>query len=349
MVQASKNNYKFISFTATGKELMMKVASLLSGSDNETTLAPVPEGGLFEWTKDNFKKGNILVFIGACGIAVRAIAPFVRDKTLDAAVIVIDEEGKYVIPVLSGHLGGGVAAAKELSELIGATAVITTASDVRGEFAVDVFAKNNDLYINNMKKAKSFSAYLLEKGKAFYRVDPEFADVLEVVTGRENLCKTDEKSAKYEAAEGSFTISPKTGAGERLQLIPKCIVLGVGCRKGKEGAELTEFAERVLDELSIDKRSVAAVVSIDLKKDEKGITELADKLGAEFKTFSGEELMEQDGEFSVSEFVKETVGADNVCERSLMAYGCKRIIMKKRAENGMTLAVGAVRRILRDE
>ncbi|WP_022765446.1 cobalt-precorrin 5A hydrolase [Butyrivibrio sp. XPD2006] len=349
MVQASKNNYKFISFTATGKELMMRFASLLSESDGDTTWAPVPEGGLSEWTRENFKKGNILVYIGACGIAVRAIAPFVRDKSADAAVIVIDEEGRFVIPVLSGHLGGGVAAAKELSVLIGATPVITTASDVRGEFAVDVFAKDNDLCINDLKKAKSFSAYLLENGQAFYLVDPEFADVLEVISERKNLCRADEKSAKYEAAEGSFTISPRIGDGERLQLIPRCIVLGVGCRKGKEGLELIEFADRVLDELSIDKRSVAAVVSIDLKQDEKGITELADELGAEFKTFSGEELMKQEGEFSASEFVKETVGSDNVCERSLMAYGCKRIIMKKRAENGMTLAVGAARRILRDE
>ena len=349
MVQASKNNYKFISFTATGKELMMKVISLLSGSDSDTTWATVPEGGLSEWTRDNFQKGNILVFIGACGIAVRAIAPFVRDKTADAAVIVIDEEGRFVVPVLSGHLGGGVAAAKELSGLIGATPVITTASDVRGEFAVDVFAKDNDLCINDMKKAKAFSACLLENGEAFYRVDPEYADVLEVISERKNLCRADEKSAKYEAAESSFTISPRTGTRERLQLIPRCIVLGVGCRKGKEGTELIDFAYRVLDELSIDKRSVAAVVSIDLKQDEKGIIELADRLGTEFKTFSGEELMKQEGEFSASEFVKETVGADNVCERSLMAYGCKRIIMKKRAENGMTLAVGAARRILRDE
>ena len=347
MDQAAINNYKFISFTTAGRELMIKIISLLGGQGSTFTPEKVPAGGLQDWTRDNFGKGNILVFIGACGIAVRAVAPHITDKTRDAAVIVIDEEGRFVIPVLSGHLGGGVAAAKELSALIGATAVITTASDVRGEFAVDVFAKDNDLSINDMKKAGAFSSYLLENNRAFYLVDREFEDEIEVAIRRDNLIGVETYHAEY--GDGFFTVSPGVGNKESLQLIPRCIVLGVGCRKGKAGSELTEFVLRVLTELSLDIRSVAAVTSIDLKSKEEGIIELADMLGAEFKTFPEEVLMQQKGEFSSSEFVKKTVGADNVCERSLMAYGCNRMIMKKRAENGMTLAVGTVRRKLTDE
>lgn len=348
MDRASKNNYKFICFTAAGRQLMEKILLQIPGETGACGPDKLETGGLSDWTKENFKKGNVLVFIGACGIAVRAIAQYITDKTEDPAVIVIDEEGRFVIPILSGHMGGGVAAAKELSDIIGATAVITTASDVRGEFAVDVFAKNNGLVISDMKKAKSFSAYLLEHNKAFYMVDPEFEDVFEVSFSRDSLVRVKDFDGLQEG-DSSFTISPKTCDLEQLQLIPKCIVLGVGCRKGKEGSELIEFADRILDELSLDKRSVLAVTSIDLKNKEEGITELAEYFGAEFKTFSQELLMQQEGEFSTSQFVRETTGADNVCERSVMAYGCKRLIMKKRAENGMTLAVGVLGRSFTDE
>ena len=348
MDRASKNNYKFICFTAVGRELMEKILLQIPGETSTCGPDKLETGGLSDWTRENFKKGNVLVFIGACGIAVRAVAPLIKDKTEDAAVIVIDEEGKFVIPILSGHMGGGVTAAKELSGIIGATAVITTASDVRGEFAVDVFAKNNGLVINDMKKAKSFSEYLLEHNKAFYQVDPEFEDVLEVITCRDSLKRVKDLDEQGDC-EGSFTISPKTCGIEQLQLIPKCIVLGVGCRKGKEGSELIKFADRILDELSLDKRSVLAVTSIDLKSKEAGITELAEYYGAEFKTFSQELLMEQEGEFSASQFVSKVTGADNVCERSVMAYGCRRLIMKKRTENGMTLAIGVLGRSFTDE
>ncbi len=348
MDRASKNNYKFICFTAAGRQLMEKILLQIPGETGAFGPDKLETGGLSDWTKENFKKGNVLVFIGACGIAVRAIAQYITDKTEDAAVIVIDEEGKYVIPILSGHMGGGILAAKEIARLIGAEPVITTASDVRGEFAVDVFAKNNGLVINDMKKAKSFSAYLLEHNKAFYRVDPEFEDVFEVSSNRDSLIRVKDLDELQEG-DSSFTISPKTSGIEQLQLIPKCIVLGVGCRKGKEGRELIEFADRILFELSLDKRSILAVTSIDLKSKEAGITELAEYFGAEFKTFSQELLMEQEGEFSASQFVRETTGADNVCERSVMAYGCKRMIMKKRAENGMTLAVGVLERSFTDE
>ncbi len=348
MDRASKNNYKFICFTAAGRQLMEKILLQIPGETGACGPEKLETGGLSDWTRENFKKGNVLIFIGACGIAVRAVAPLIKDKTEDAAVIVIDEEGKFVIPILSGHMGGGVAAAKELSGIIGATAVITTASDVRGEFAVDVFAKNNGLVIDDMKKAKSFSAYLLEHNKAFYWVDPEFEDVFEVSFNRDSLVRVKDFDELQEG-DSSFTISPKACDIEQLQLIPKCIVLGVGCRKGKDGSELIEFADRILDELSLDKRSVLAVTSIDLKNKEEGITELAESLGAEFKTFSQELLMQQEGEFSASQFVRETTGADNVCERSVMAYGCRRLIMKKRAEDGMTLAVGVLGRSFTDE
>jgi cobalt-precorrin 5A hydrolase len=344
MKRAEKGSYKFICFTDAGERLMDKMlnAEIWSGDICHEKMAAVES--LSAWVKENFRTGNILVFIGACGIAVRAIAPYVADKTVDPAVIVIDEKGEYVIPVLSGHIGGGVSAAKTIAAIIGATPVITTATDVRGEFAVDVFAAENDLVISDMKKAKEFTADLLRAHEAFYHVDPEFSDVLDVRISSENIREKSISEMNNGGGYSSFTISPGVGSGDELRLIPKCIVLGVGCRKDKAGDELISFAKDVLAELGIERSAVTAVTSIDVKKEEKGILEMASHFGAEFVTFSEDVLMAQEGEFSSSEFVRSMVGADNVCERSVMAYGCARILSGKRAENGMTLAVGVMGR-----
>ena len=110
-----------ISFTDKGQRLAEKIAG--------------------EWTRDSFSKGNALIYIGAAGIAVRAIAPFVRDKAVDPAVIVIDETGKFVIPILSGHLGGANVLSSRIADEIGAEAVITTATDRNNVFSVDDWAR----------------------------------------------------------------------------------------------------------------------------------------------------------------------------------------------------------------
>ena len=109
------------------------------------------------------------IFIGAAGIAVRYIAPWVKDKYTDSPVLVIDEKGQYVIPLLSGHVGGAVSLADKIAELLGAVSVHTTATDVQGKFAVDVFAKKNGLVITDREAAKNISAAVLNGEKiAFY-------------------------------------------------------------------------------------------------------------------------------------------------------------------------------------
>ncbi len=346
MVSVEAKDYKFICFTDKGRELMHGLREGLcnypdaesSSSDDDSACmsAETTVDDLKTWTKDNFQKGNILVFIGAVGIAVRAIAPFVNDKTTDPAVVVIDEKGSFAVPVLSGHIGGAVDAAKRLSEIIGATPVITTATDTRGEFAVDVFATKNGLKINDMKKAKEFTAALLENGDASYHVENDFEDELTVTGMPENIVHSESKD------EAGFLISPRMD-NEILRLIPACLVLGIGCKKGKSKEDIKDFLIRTFDKEKLDIKAVKAICSIDLKKDEEGIKGLAAELEIPFVTFSSDELMKQEGDFSVSNFVRETTGADNVCERSAAAYGCKRLLLKKTAENGVTLAVGVIK------
>lgn len=293
--------YKFICFTKGGRELMLRLAEALSGGE---AMESEKADSLSDWTRENFLQGNMLVFIGATGIAVRAIAPFCKDKTTDPGVLAIDEKGSFVIPLLSGHIGGAVEAAKELSQIIGATPVITTATDVNGEFAVDVFATKNNLGINDMKRAKEFSARILA------------------------------------GEEAEFVVSPRNKQIGGLSLIPKCTVIGMGCRRGKSFDELYGFLTEKLSEEGIDIRSLKALVSIDKKKDEEGLIRLSQQLKIPFITYSPEVLMEQEGDFEHSDRVLEATGADNVCERAVAAYGCKKIVLKKTAKDGMTLAIG---------
>jgi len=401
MAKAEYKNYKVISFTSKGKELAERVLFLVSGGEFErgcddsglgkgerykksfgrenAVVKGIDDGFTLDgFVKENFHRGNVLIFIGAAGIAVRAIAPYIEDKTKDPAVIVMDEAGKNVIPLLSGHIGGGVREAKRIAELLGANLVVTTASDVSGEFAVDVFASENRFAISDMKKAKEFTARLLEEKEAVYEVDAEIAGMpfYDVDTGYANVvrqladgysCGSCAKYADNEANEDCidaenavgksfekendfvrnkafFTISFRQDKSESgvLNLIPKCIVIGVGCKKGTPYEKLLAFVEDKLSEHNIDKRAVSVLASADIKKEEEGLIRVAKWLGAEFKVFSSDVLMAQEGEFTASEFVKSITGTDNVCERAVAACGCKKILVTKESFAGMTFAAGVM-------
>ena len=377
MAKAEYKNYKVISFTSKGKELADKVLFLIS--DGEFVRGDIEvDFSLDDFVKDSFRQGNVLIFVGAAGIAVRSIAPYIEDKTKDPAVIVIDEEGRNVIPLLSGHIGGGVREAKKITELLGANLVVTTASDVSGEFAVDVFASENGFAISDMKKAKEFTARLLEEKEAVYEVDAEIEGMpsYDVDTGYANVVrqladgyscgscakyadnevnedcidaenavgKSFEKENDFVRNKAFFTISFRKDKSESglLNLIPKCIVIGVGCKKGTPYEKLWAFVEDKLSEHNIDKRAVGVLASVDIKKEEEGLIRVAKELEAEFKVFSSDVLMAQEGEFTASEFVKSITGTDNVCERAVAACGCKKIIVTKESSDGMTFAAGVI-------
>ncbi|MBQ9206335.1 MAG: cobalt-precorrin 5A hydrolase [Treponema sp.] len=326
-----------ISFTEAGFSLAERICLLIKEVDSresgeldfsEVTVDCASSArknsiSLSEWVKVHFKEGNALVFIGAAGIAVRAIAPFVRDKTTDSAVLVIDEKGSFVIPILSGHIGGANELARGIARVLGATPVITTASDVNNLPAIDEFAKKNNLVINDMQKAKEFAVKVLHESR-----------------------KASEKNCPPELDSGSrpqFTISLYI-KNDILNLIPRCVVLGIGCKKGKSAEELQSFVCETLKKHKIDYRSVEEIASIDLKKDENAILSLSESLKRPFVTFSAEELNAIPQKVSHSDFVSEITGTDNVCERAVWAAGASEILIPKTAKDGMTLAAG-VRKI----
>lgn len=330
-----------ISFTERGFSLSKRLEDLLDGevclsfggkNTGSAALSSIYMP-LSEWVETCFRAGNALIFLGAAGIAVRAIAPFLKSKTTDPAVLVIDEKGSFVIPLLSGHIGGANALARKIAGLLGTQAVITTASDVNNLPAIDEFAAQNNLSINDMKKARDFAAKVLN----------EYCSAEESCHFAEKSRHPGRNCPPVLAAEArtppQFTISVYI-KNDILSLIPKSLILGIGCKKGKSPEELQSFVYETLESQKIDLRSLREIASVDLKKEEKAINLLAESLNLPFVTFSAEELNRIPQKVTPSAFVSGITGTDNVCERAVFAAGADELLLSKICKNGMTLAIG---------
>ena len=276
--------------------------------------------------KSLFEQNDALVFIGACGIAVRDIAPHLKSKTEDPAVIVIDDRGRFVIPILSGHIGGANRLAKEISSAIGAVPVITTATDGAGRFSCDDWAVTHDCAISSMNMAKEISSRILVHD---IPVSAEFGlpDLPDGLINKED--------GDFGIFIGIHDINPYENT---LRLIPKIVTVGVGCRRGLSGETVFERVSETLEQNKIDIRSVNRIATIDVKKDEDALKYLARKLNTSLLFFSAKELESVPGEFSESDFVRQAVGTGNVCERAAVLAGGK-LIVPKNAGDGVTVAV----------
>ena len=274
-----------------------------------------------------FRESDALIFVGACGIAVRTIAPYVRSKTADPAVIVIDDRGKFVIPILSGHIGGANEIAKKTAEMLSAVPVITTATDGAGKFSCDTWAFTHGCAISSLKTAKDVSAAILEND---IPVSSEYPlhDPLP-----EGLYRGD-------AGEIGIYIGIKKSGPyiKTLRLIPRVLSVGIGCRKGVSKEEIACAVKSVFDKHGIDVKSVSRIASIDVKKSEEGLLEFAKEMNVPVSFITADELNSAKGIFEESEFVRKTVGTGNVCERAAALTG-DEIIIKKTVENSVTVAV----------
>ncbi len=312
-----------IAFTDCGMELGRKLLE----QEPDMTLERCEKGGLAKWTEHRFRENDALVFIGAAGIAVRAIAPYVRTKTQDPAVVVLDELGTFAIPVLSGHLGGANELAVRLARHAGALPVITTATDVHGLFAVDAWARSQGLAVANPDRIKWISARLLAgetvKLKSLYPVGGEYPRQVE----------PDEEG--YD-----ILVTHRTrGRAEALRLVPKIVTAGIGCRRGVPEEAVAEALESALGKCGCHELAVRAVATIDLKADEPGLKAFCRKRGLPLCTFSAAELSAVPGTFTASDFVKKTTGVDNVCERAAVLCSGGRLMSRKEAGNGVTVAL----------
>lgn len=330
------------SVTRQGAELSERLADVLSEQYKVTRFCfhKYSSGdasdfiSLSDTVAEVFHAFDALIFVCACGIAVRAIAPNIRSKQTDPAVIVLDDCGKFAISLLSGHLGGANRLAEFIANGLGACPVVTTATDSGGKFSPDCFAAANGLYFNDFTAAKEIAAAVLRGEKIGLCSEFECVNLPPEVA---------------HADSGNYGIVISRSMNEKpfgvtLNMSPRNIVLGIGCKKGADYPALLKLIEQNLTKTDINRISEAA--TIDRKADEPCILQFCEALRIPLKTYTAEQLAAVPGSFTKSEFVENTVGVDNVCERSA-ASGGNTLILRKTAANGITIAA-AERNVLID-
>lgn len=408
-----------ITCSVRGYATMQKLAKKLENISGAEIITKVkcealPEASMKETVKAcvdaYFEQVDAIVFVTASGIAVRSVAEHLTHKSKDPAIVCMDECGKHVISLVSGHAGGANALTQMLADVMWATPVITTATDVEGRFSVDDYARKHNLVVTDWAKAKAISAEVLATGAKPVWVDEaagsqeEEKNECEIckvqkstgidgcenrvdgcesrvdgcenevngcknridgcknrIDGSENKvdgCENEIDVQKLQIGSHQVVITPQDVSvdAQTLQLIPRCIVAGVGCKKGTSVDKIEHAVQDAFAKAGLRMEALCAVASIDLKKNEVGLLEFCETRKVPFKTYAAEELRAVPGIYSASEFVSGVTGVDNVCERSAVKYASEHatnqgesllgrqakhgeLLLRKQAHGGVTVAL----------
>lgn len=372
----SAGSIGLIAFTERGLALAERLAKDLraAGDDARATRGfGAGRVSLAAWTREAFETADALVFVGACGIAVRAVAPYAASKASDPAVVVVDEGGRWAISLLSGHLGGANDLARRLAAICGAEPVVTTATDGRGVWAVDEWARRHGMGLLGAGAIKAVSGALLagrsvrlesavplaagrlpagivlagegeDAGAAMpgETATPGEAMPKEAATPAETV-PTETATPAEEAIARSIptcVISPfaRDLTARTVQLVPRCVLAGIGCRRGTSAAAISSVFDAALARSRVLPAAIAGAASIDVKRDEAGLAAFCRERGFPLAFLSARDLERVSGSVSPSAFVAKTVGVDNVCERAALSRG-GRLLLPKFARDGVTVAL----------
>lgn len=335
-----------VTYTSKGREISKNIKAGLSDFSVNIFAYKIDFDDSKTLITKIFDEYDAVLFVAAMGIAVRLIAPHIEDKTKDIPVVVMDSNANYVIPVLSGHLGGANELAQKIACITGAIPVITTATDSLDVFSPDMFAKKNYLGITDMDMAKEIAAKsiegenigiyddkegYIEKNNEKNQEKCEYKYGI-VITDMDKISEDDDKLDMYK--------NIKTPFEHTLYLIRKPYVLGVGCRKDIDANIFENEVKKILKHNNISTEKIAYMTSIDLKKNEKAICDFAKKHKLDFITYDADKLNKVEGDFEISEYVRSVTGVDNVCERSVMVT-CKEIVVHKTKGEKVTVAIGS--------
>lgn len=352
-----------IGFTDKGLETARKIqAALVQNNSNMVDLwsgkkgirsgegVKTVENNVHTWTIDHFYTEDAIVFVGAVGTAVRMIAPVVSSRLKDPAVIVVDEAGKWAVALLSGHIGGANHLTRQIAEGIGAQAVITTDADLEHRFDAGLFAKDNDMKIEDPELAGEISSAILDERPVGFWSDPLFPiqgaapDELSIYPPETELYDEENGQERPDLGVCVSLSGQKTVFRNSLSLIPRAVVLGVNCKKGTEPAELERFLFNFLDVSGVSLDAVFRVAGIDVRVQEPAIRIFCRKYDLPFETYTAPQLIRVPGKFKPSSLVEMTVGVDNICERAAVLGAMNRelpgkLIAEKRSYGGMSAAL----------
>lgn len=321
----------------TGGDVYVKYpTAYLSGGPEERKVKYI-HGDFTGFVGALFNEYRALVFIMACGIVVRAIAPYMKDKCSDPAVVVLDEAGRYCISLLSGHLGGANKLAAEIAGMTGGIPVITTATDVNGVVAFDVLAAENDCSIENLEALKYISSRLVNGGKIGL-----CSDIPLVGNMPGNIILKGDR--EFEGMEHLVVIGNKTDvpvAGKTiLYLRPKNLLLGIGCRRGTAKEQIEAAVNDFFLKNGKSMLSLKAIATVDLKKDEHGLLEYCRDRKLRLEIIDRDSIKAVEDEYTASSFVKDTTGVSSIAEPCAVLAGRNaKLLCKKTLYKGITLAL----------
>jgi cobalt-precorrin 5A hydrolase len=336
---------KILALTQKGAALARRLCRSLPGASSWLPEALAGEPGdlifrkLAQAFQEAFAGNDNLVCVMAAGIVVRGIAPYLKGKDTDPAVVVVDEAGRFAVSLLSGHLGGANDLARRVAQVLGGTAVITTATDVQGLPALDVLAAAQGLTIENLRGVRPIHMALLE-GRPVRLVDPE-GFLSGELSAYPELFSLDPDLDRALAGPGPTVyvgFRERDWPPEWLRLRPRNLVAGMGCHQGTPTEELVDFIKQTFKQAGLSLRSLKALATIEARKDEPGLREAARSLGVEFLWFTATELEDipvPNPSLSVARHMK----VASVSEAAALKAGGVELIVTKQKIPNATLAV----------
>lgn len=290
-----------------------------------------------------------IVGIFSLGAMVRLVAPLLRDKKTDPAVVVIDDRAEHVISVLSGHLGGANALTHQLAQVLGSRPVITTASDVGQTVPVDLLGRAFGWEIENFENVTQVSAAVVNEERVhviqeagetdwwpYPKPLPSYLSVFHSMA-----------EARQRPFDAALVITPRILTEEETKAFltrgvlyrPKVVVLGIGCNRGTSAEEIDAVIAETLKNAGFSIRSVRNVATIDLKGDEPGLFEVCEKHHWSLVTYTAKQLNTVPIP-SPSETVFKYVGAYGVCEPAArLSSGADGWAVEKVRSGNVTVSV----------
>lgn len=272
--------------------------------------------------EDEFFKYDGHIFIMATGIVVRKIATLIKSKDIDPAVIVIDENKNFAISLLSGHLGGANELTNKIAKICNLVPIITTNSDITGKIAVDTLAQKLNCQLENLEKAKILTSLIVDNKK------------VELLLPKNIVFQNDGNSS------GAIIVSNKKKL-ETIQLYPKNLILGIGCRRGTTSENIITGINLAMEKNNLAMESIKKIGTVDIKEDEAGLIEACEKLGKKLEIVSRERILEVENLFQGSEFVKKQIGVSSVSQPVAYLISNKKgsFLEEKYIYNGVTISI----------
>jgi len=349
-----------VAITKRGVETAIEIKKALSKAGlSSTTYAPkkYKKTGVIasdlkfsDFVKDNYNKVDAIVAVMATGIIIRAVAPYLESKLTDPAVIGVDAAGKFVISLLSGHLGGANELTKIIAKGTGATAVITTATDVLGKQSVEDLAKVLHTSIQNPESLVAVNSAIVNGDNAVLvlvgnvKVPVEMISCFEIKKasgGSEALDIINQYDAGVIVTGEPLIIDKFVKPFTILKA--KKLIAGLGARKESSMESIVEAVNAGLKQVNLSASRIDKFATVDIKRSSKPMIDAVKTFGVPLEFLTVEELdsFKHEDLSPDSKMVKEKIGVGGVCERAALLKAGKnsKLLLKKTKLNGVTVAI----------